>query len=70
MEGYLLYKRYRIYWIRRLWVSSWSRKYNKMVVVQGGLVRRFGAVACAASLAIMYVRARRLQNHLIYLFLI
>jgi len=22
LEGYLLYKRYRIYWIRRLWVSK------------------------------------------------
>jgi len=68
LEGYLLYKRHRIYWIRRLWVSSWSRKYDKMVVVQGGLVRRFGAVECAASLAIMHVRAKRLQNCLIHLF--
>src|SRR5436190_9094137 len=70
LEGHLLYKRHRIYWIRRLWVSSWLRKHDKMVVVQGGLVRRFGAVACAASLAIMYARARRLQNRLIHLFLI
>jgi len=68
LEGYLLYKRHRIYWIRRLWVSSWSRKYDKMVVVQGGFVRRFGAVECAVSLAIMHARARRLQNCLIHLF--
>jgi len=33
LGGYLLYKRYRIYWIRRLWVSSWLRKDVKMVVV-------------------------------------
>jgi len=41
-----------------------------MVVVQGGLVRRFGIVAYTASLGIIYVRAKRLQNRLIYLFLI
>jgi len=41
-----------------------------MVVVQGGLVRRFSAVACAASLAIIHARARRLQNRLILLILI
>jgi len=41
-----------------------------MVVVQGGFVRRFSTVAYAASLAIMYVRAKRLQNRLIHLFLI
>ena len=35
----------------------------------GGVVRRFGAVVCAASLAIMPVLARRLQNHLIQLLL-
>jgi hypothetical protein len=40
-----------------------------MVVVQGGFVRRFGAVVCAASPAIMPVLARRLQKHLIQLFL-
>ena len=49
-------------------MSSWFRKYDKMVVVQGGLVRRFGTVACAVSLAIMYVRVKRLQNRLIHLF--
>jgi len=70
LEGLLLYKRHRIYWIRRLWVSSWSRKDDKMVVVQGALARRFGAVACAASLAIMHARVRRLENRLIYLFLV
>jgi len=41
-----------------------------MVMVQGGLVRRFGTVACAASLATMHARAKRLQNRLIHLFLI
>jgi len=51
-------------------VSSWPRKHDKVMVVQGVLVRRFGVVACAASLAIMYARARRLQNRLIHLFLI
>jgi hypothetical protein len=40
------------------------------VVVQGGLVRRFSVVACAASLAIMRALTRRLQNRLIHLFLI
>jgi hypothetical protein len=34
-----------------------------------GVVRRFGAVVCAASLAIMPELARRLQNRLILLFL-
>jgi len=41
-----------------------------MVVVQGGLVRKFGAMAYTASLATMYARAKRLQNRLIHLFLI
>jgi len=49
-------------------VSSWLRKNVKIVVVQGGLVRRFSVVAYAASLVIMHVYVRRLQNHLIYLF--
>jgi len=49
-------------------VSSWPRKHDKVVVVQGGLVRRFGVVECAASLAIMHARVRRLQNRLIHLF--
>ncbi len=35
----------------------------------GGFVRRFGAVMCAASLAIMPALARRLQRHLIQLLL-
>ena len=35
----------------------------------GGVVRRFGAVVCVASLAIMPALARRLQKHLIQLFL-
>jgi len=33
LEDHLLYKRHRIYWIRRLWVSSWFRKDVEMVVV-------------------------------------
>ena len=41
---------------------------KKVVVVQGCLVQRFGAVVYAVSLAIMYARARRLQNYLIHLF--
>ena len=41
-----------------------------MVVVQGGLTRRFSVVACVVSLAIMRALVRRLQNCLIYLFLI
>jgi len=41
-----------------------------MVVVQGGLVRRFSTVACAVSLVIIYIRIKRLQNRLIHLFLI
>ncbi len=45
------------------------KKRSRVVVVQGGVVRRFGAVVCAASLAIMPVLARRLQNHLIQLLL-
>ena len=45
------------------------KKRSRMTVVQGGLVRRFGAVVCAASLAIMRALARRLQSHLIQLFL-
>jgi len=47
-----------------------AQEHDKVVVVQGGLEQRFGAVACAASLAIMRTLARRLQNRLIYLFLI
>ncbi len=35
----------------------------------GGVVRRFGAIVCAASLAIMPALARRLQKHLIQLLL-
>ena len=42
---------------------------SRMVVVQGGLVRRFGAVVCAASLAIMLELARRMQKHQIQLLL-
>ena len=45
------------------------RKRSRVVVVQGGVVRRFGAVVCVASLAIMPALARRLQKHLIQLLL-
>ena len=58
---------YGIYWMVRLWVSSWLRKNVKIVVVQRGLVRRFSVVAYAVSLVIMHVYVRRLQNYLIYL---
>jgi hypothetical protein len=51
-------------------MSKESRKDDKMVVVQGGLVRRFNAVAYAASLAIMHACVRRLENRLIHLFLV
>jgi hypothetical protein len=40
-----------------------------MVVVHAEVVRGFGAVVCAASLAIMRALAKRLQKHLIQLFL-
>ncbi len=49
-------------------MSSYPWKHDKMVVVQGDLARRFGAVAYAASLDIMYARVRKLQNRLIHLF--
>ena len=45
------------------------KKCSRVVVVQGGFVRRFGAVAYVASLAIMPALVRRLQKHLIQLFL-
>ena len=45
------------------------KKYSRVVVVQGGFVRRFGAVVYAASLAIMPALARRLENRLIQLLL-
>jgi len=51
-------------------MSRWLGKHDKVVVVQGGLVRRFGAVAYAASQAIMHAHTRRLQNRLIHLFLV
>jgi len=68
LKGYLLYKMYRIYWIGRLWVSSWLRKNVKIVVVQGVFVRRFGIIAYTTSPVIMNVYIRRLQNRLIHLF--
>ena len=45
------------------------KKRSRVVVVQGGVVRGFGAVVCAASLAIMPELAKRLQKPLIQLFL-
>ena len=45
------------------------KKCSRVIVVQGGFVQRFGAVVCAASLAIMPALARRLQKGLIQLFL-
>ena len=45
------------------------RKCGRVVVVQGGFVRGFGAVGCAASLAIMPALAKRLQKPLIQLLL-
>ena len=45
------------------------RKCSWRVVVQGGVVRRFGAVVCVASLAIMPALAERLQKPLIQLLL-
>ena len=45
------------------------KKCSRVVVVQGGFVRRFGVVVSAASLAIMPALARRLQKHLIQLLL-
>jgi len=47
-----------------------AQETRQVVVVQGGLVRRFSVVACAASLAIMRALSRRLKNRLIHLFLI
>ena len=46
-----------------------DKKRSRMVVVQGGLVRRFGVVVYVASLAIMHALARRLQNYPIRQFL-
>jgi len=68
LEGHLRYKRHRIYWIRGLWVSSWLKKHDKVVVVPGSLVRRFSVVACTVRLAIIRALTRRLQNRLIHLF--
>ena len=65
----MLYKMYRMYWARGPWVGRERKKRSWMVVVQGGAARGFGAVVCAASLAIMPALARRLQKHLIQLFL-
>jgi hypothetical protein len=51
---------HRMYWARGLEVGRERKKRIQMGVVQGGVVRRFGAVVCAASLAIMPALARRL----------
>jgi hypothetical protein len=50
-------------------VGRECKKHSQIVVVQGGVVLGFGAVVCAASLAIMPALVRRLQKHLIQLFL-
>ena len=65
----MLYRMHKMYWARELWVGREHKRRSQVVVVQGGVVRRFGAVVCAASLAIMPVLARRLQKPLIYLLL-
>ena len=65
----MLYRMHRMYWARGPWVERERKKRSQRGVVQGGVVRRFGAVVCAASLAIMPALARRLQKHLIQLFL-
>ncbi len=69
LEDHLLYKMHRMYWARGPWVGRERKKRSRIGVVQGGFLRRFGAVACAASLAIMPALARRLQKHLIQLLL-
>ena len=43
---------------------EWKKR-SRVVVVQGGFVRGFGAVVYAASLAIMLALAKRLQKPLI-----
>ena len=47
---------------------SWCNTIAWPVTVQGGLERGFGVVAYAASLAIMLVHVRKLQNCLIHRF--
>jgi len=69
LEGHLLYRMHKMYWARGRRVGRECKKYSQVVVVQGGFVRRFGAIVCAASLAIMPALARRLQKHLIQLLL-
>ena len=54
------YKMQRVNWASRPRLGRWRKKRSRMVVVQGGVVQGFSAVVCAASLAIMRVRARRL----------
>ena len=65
----MLYRMRRRYWAQGLWLGRECKKRSWVAVVQGGVVRRFGAVVCAASLAIMPALARRLQKHLIQLLL-
>ena len=55
-----MYRMHRRHWVRRLWVGRECKKRSGRVVGQGGFVRGFGAVVCAASLAIMPALARRL----------
>ena len=65
----MLYRMHRMYWATGPWVERERKKRSRMVVVQGGFAQGFGAVVCAASLAIMPALARRLWKHLIQLFL-
>jgi len=60
---------HRMYYARGPWVERERKKRSWIVVVQGGVVQGFGAVVCAASLAIMPALVRRLQKHLIQLLL-
>jgi len=48
-------------------MSRSRRKSAGVVVVDGGLVRRLGAVAIAAGLVITYDLVRMLQKGLVYL---
>ena len=65
----MLYRMHKMYWARGQSVGRECKKHSQVVVVQGGVVRRFGAVVYAASLAIMPALARRVQKHLIQLLL-
>ncbi len=61
----MLYKMHRRHWVRGLQMGRECKGCSWEAVVQVGVVRRFGAVVCAASLAIMLALAKRLQKPLI-----